>query len=64
MIRAGITDVEDLPEEFRCEVEDMLAQHRSLPRSAWSAARSWHRGTTGTAEPQVAAVNSGQPMRA
>ena len=34
MIRAGITDVEDLPEEFRREVEDMLAQHRSLPRSA------------------------------
>lgn len=36
MIRAGITEVEDLPEEFRREVEDMLAQHRSgsLPRSA------------------------------
>ena len=36
MIRAGITEVEDLPEDFRREVEDMLAQHRSgsLPRSA------------------------------
>ena len=34
MIRAGITEIEDLPEEFRREVEDMLAQHRSLPRSA------------------------------
>jgi hypothetical protein len=34
MIRAGVTDVEDLPEDFRREVEDMLAQHRSLPHSA------------------------------
>lgn len=34
MIRAGITEVEDLPEDFRREVEDMLAQHRSIPRSA------------------------------
>ena len=36
MIRAGVTEVEDLPEEFRREVEDMVAQHRSgsLPRSA------------------------------
>jgi len=30
MIRAGITEVEDLPEEFRREVEEMLANHRSL----------------------------------
>jgi hypothetical protein len=34
MIRDGATEVEDLPEEFRREVEDMLAQHRSLPRSS------------------------------
>ena len=34
MIRAGIAEVEDLPEDFRREVEDMLAQHRSVPRSA------------------------------
>ncbi|MDH3682329.1 MAG: hypothetical protein OEV40_20535 [Acidimicrobiia bacterium] len=34
MIRAGITEVEDLPEDFRREVEEMLAQPRSLPRSA------------------------------
>ena len=34
MIRAGITEIEDLPEDFRREVEDMLAQHRSLPHSA------------------------------
>ncbi len=34
MIRTGITEVEDLPEDFRREVEDMLAQHRALPRNA------------------------------
>ncbi len=34
MIRAGITEVEDLPEDFRREVEDMVAQHSSLRRSA------------------------------
>lgn len=33
-IRAGITEVEDLPEDFRREVEEMLANHRLLPRSA------------------------------
>ena len=30
MIRAGITEVEDLPEDFRREVEEMLANHRLL----------------------------------
>lgn len=34
MIRSGATDVEDLPEDFRREVEDMLAEHRSLRHSA------------------------------
>jgi hypothetical protein len=34
MIRAGITRVEDLPEDFRREVEDMIADHRPLPRTA------------------------------
>ena len=30
MIRAGVTEIEDLPENFRREVEEMLANHRSL----------------------------------
>ncbi len=34
MIRAGITKVEDLPEDFRREVEDMLADHQDLSQSA------------------------------
>jgi hypothetical protein len=34
MIRAGMTEVEDLPEDFRREVEDMVAQRGSLRRSA------------------------------
>ncbi|MGI9604512.1 MAG: hypothetical protein ACR2P0_00090 [Acidimicrobiales bacterium] len=34
MIRSGATGVEDLPEDFRREVEEMLAEHRSLRRSA------------------------------
>lgn len=34
MIRAGITAVEDLPEDFRREVEGMLADHRDLSQSA------------------------------
>ena len=34
MIRAGIAELEDLPEDFRQEVEAMLAKRRPLPRSA------------------------------
>ena len=29
-IRAGITDLEDLPEDFRREVEEMLAKARPI----------------------------------
>lgn len=29
MIRSGITELEDLPEDFRREVEEMLAHYRS-----------------------------------
>jgi len=30
MIRTGMTEIEDLPEDFRREVGEMLASHRSL----------------------------------
>ncbi len=30
LIRAGVTDLEDLPEDFRREVEEMLAKTRPL----------------------------------
>lgn len=33
MIRAGMTRVQDLPDDFRREVEDMLARPGSLPRT-------------------------------